>query len=81
MNLPKDEVIIGMKVTIQEEGTNDEYEYTLVGAEEADPAAGKISVHAPLAQGLLGHKVGEEVMIQLPAGKMKFKVLKIEPAL
>jgi transcription elongation factor GreA len=81
MNLPKDEVIIGMKVTIKEVGTSDEYEYTLVGAEESDPAAGKISVHAPIAQGLLGHKANEEVAINLPAGKMKFKILKIEPAI
>lgn len=79
LNLPKDEVIIGMKVTIQD-SDGDEYEYTLVGAEESDPAAGKISVHAPIAQGLLGHKVKEEVTINLPAGNTKFKILKIEPA-
>lgn len=81
LNLPKDQVIIGMKVTIKEIGTNDEYEYTLVGAEESDPAAGKISVHAPIAQGLLGHKVDDEVMIDLPGGKTKFKILKLEFAL
>src|SRR5882672_8804766 len=51
MNLPKGEVIIGMKVTIREMGTADDYEYTLVGGEESDPAVGKISVHAPIAQG------------------------------
>lgn len=81
MNLPKGEVIIGMKVTIREVGTADDYEYTLVGQDESDPAAGKISVHAPIAQGLLGHKVNEEVAIDLPAGKMKFKILKIESAI
>jgi transcription elongation factor GreA len=80
MNLPKDEVIIGMKVTIQD-SDGDTYEYTLVGGEESDPAAGKISVHAPIAQGLLGHKVNEEVLVQLPGGKTKFKILKIETAL
>lgn len=78
LNLPKDEVIIGMKVTILEVGTDDEYEYTLVGGEESDPAKGKISVHAPIAQGLLGHKVNEEVLIDLPGGKTTFKILKIE---
>lgn len=81
LNLPKDEVIIGVKVTIEELDSKDEYEYTLVGAEESDPAAGKISVHAPIAQGLLGHKVKDEVLIDLPAGKMKFKIKKIEPAI
>jgi transcription elongation factor GreA len=78
MNLPKDEVIIGMKVTIKDLSDNEEYEYTLVGSEESDPASGKISVHAPIAQGLLGHKVKDEVEVALPGGKTRFKVLKIE---
>ncbi|MBV9079657.1 MAG: transcription elongation factor GreA [Elusimicrobia bacterium] len=81
MNLPKGEVIIGMKVTIREVGTTDDYEYTLVGAEESDPASGRISVHAPIAQGLLGHHVGDEVAVNLPGGQTKFKVLKIEPSI
>lgn len=80
LNLPKDEVTIGMKVTIRDED-GDSYEYTLVGSEESDPSVGKISVHAPIAQGLLGHKVDEDVTIQLPGGPTKFKVLKIELAL
>ena len=81
MDLPKGEVIIGMKVTIRDLSDNEDYEYTLVGAEEADPLLGKISVHAPIAQGLLGHKVNQDVMIDLPGGKSKFKILKIEPSL
>lgn len=68
LNLPKGEVIIGVKVTIREVGTNDDYEYTLVGPEESDPNVGKISVHAPIAQGLLGHKVDAEITITLPGG-------------
>jgi transcription elongation factor GreA len=80
MDLPKDEVIIGMKVSIQDLSDNEEYEYTLVGAEESDPTKGRISVHAPIAQGLLGHKVGETVVVELPGGKTKFKIQKIEPA-
>ncbi len=78
MNLPKDQVIIGMKVTIKDLSDSEEYEYTLVGGEESDPAAGKISVHAPIAQGLLGHKVNAVVEIALPGGTTKFKILKIE---
>ncbi len=80
MDLPKDQVIIGMKVTIKDMSDNEEYEYTLVGAEESDPLQGKISVHAPIAQGLLGHKINEVADITLPGGVTKFKILKIEPA-
>jgi transcription elongation factor GreA len=81
MNLPKDQVIIGTRVIIKDMSDNEEYEYTLVGSEESDPAAGKISVHAPIAQGLLGHKVNDQVEVTLPGGKTKFKILKIEFAI
>ena len=81
MDLPKGEVIIGTKVTLKDLSDNEEYEYTLVGAEESDPTQGKISVHAPIAQGLLGHKINETVEVNLPGGKTKFKILKIEPAI
>lgn len=80
LKVKKDEVQIGVKVTLVETGSRDEYQWTLVGAPESDPSAGKISVDAPLARGLLGHKVGEEVQVQLPAGPMTFKILKAEPA-
>jgi transcription elongation factor GreA len=81
LDLPKDEVIIGTKVKLQDMSDNETYEYILVGAEEADPGLGKISVHAPVAQGILGHKVNEEVEVTLPGGKSKFRILQIEPAI
>lgn len=73
----KDEVSIGATVTIQELSSQSESVYTFVGPEESDPSAGKISVHSPLAQGLLGHKIGETVTVSLPTGKKQFKILKI----
>lgn len=77
----KDEVQIGVKVTLEEKGSREEYEWILVGPAESDPSTGRISVHAPLAQGLLGHKVGEEVNVELPAGRRTFKILRTVPAL
>ena len=76
--IAKDEVRIGAKVTIQEISSGDKICYTFVGQEESDPSNGKLSVHSPLGQGLLGHKIGETVTVQLPAGPRQFKVLKIE---
>lgn len=75
------EVQIGVRVTLREKESGDEFTWTLVGADEADPAAGKISVYAPLAQGILGRKLGEEVRVQLPAGPKSFKIVKTESAL
>lgn len=74
------EVQIGVKVTLKDQD-GDEYTWTLVGADESNPAEGRISVFSPLAQGILGKKVKDEVTINLPAGPQKFKIIKTEPAL
>ena len=76
LKIPKGEVQIGVCVTLLEKESGDEMEWTLVGADEADPGAGKISVYAPLSQGILGKKVGDEVRVDLPAGPKVFKILK-----
>ena len=79
LKVPKGVVSIGCRVKVKDDD-GDELEYTLVGEDESDPAEGRISVFSPLAQGLLGKKVGEQVEVQLPAGPRCFKVLKAEPA-
>lgn len=81
MDLPRDQIIIGTKIKIQDLADQETYEYVLVGGEESDPSSGKISVHAPIAQGLLGHKLNDTVEISLPGGKTKYKILSIEPAI
>jgi len=48
-----------------------------VGAGEEDYDEGKILVTSPLAQGLLGKKIGDKVKIEVPQGTMKFKILQI----
>jgi len=58
-------------------GLKKEIEYTLVTEKEADLKQNKISVSSPIGKGLLGRKVGEEVEIQVPAGKLGMKILDI----
>lgn len=76
LDIDPDKVFIGVTVTIQDDD-GDDYEYTIVDLEEANPAENKISVQSPLVQGLLGHKEGETVEVELPVGKAKFKIIKI----
>lgn len=76
LDIDPDKVFIGVTVTIQDED-GDDYEYTIVDLEEADPAENKISVQSPLVQGLLGHKAGDICEVELPAGKSKYKILKV----
>ncbi|HNY07904.1 MAG TPA: transcription elongation factor GreA [Bacteroidales bacterium] len=51
--------------------------YTLVPENEADIKTGKLSVNSPIAQGLLGKAVGEQVEITIPAGKITFEIIEI----
>lgn len=76
--LPKDEVVFGCTVTVEDLAYGDEEEFTLVGAGEEDYEVGRILVTSPFGQGLVGKKVGEVAEIEVPAGLQKFKVLKIE---
>ncbi|QDS93382.1 Transcription elongation factor GreA [Roseimaritima multifibrata] len=76
--LPKDEVVFGCTVTVEDLEYGDEEQFTLVGAGEEDYDQGKILVTSPLGQGLVGKKVGQTAEIEAPAGKMKFKIVKIE---
>ena len=77
-SLPKDEVAFGSKVVVKDLDFGDEEIFYLVGAGEEDYDKGRILVTSPLAQGLLGKKVGDKVEIEVPAGTMKFEVLDID---
>jgi transcription elongation factor GreA len=75
--VPKDEVAFGATVKVKDLDFDDEEQFTLVGAGEEDYDAGKILVTSPLAQGLIGKKVGERAEIEVPKGTMSFEILDI----
>lgn len=75
--MSKDEILIGATVTLKDADSGEELVYTLVAEEEADYAQGKISVTSPVGSGLLNHKQGETVEIKVPAGVLRYKVVKI----
>ncbi len=55
-----------------------EREYTIVGAQEADPLAGKISNESPLGKAFLGARVGDVVEVEIPAGKQEYEIIAIK---
>ena len=65
------------KVTIRNVKTKKEMTYTLVSESEADLNNGKIAINSPIAQGLLGKKVGDIAEIKVPSGMMTFEILNI----
>lgn len=75
--LDNSKVLILSKVTIKNLGNGAKMAYTLVAENEADLKSGKISVTSPIAKGLLGKKVGDEVEIQVPSGLVKFEIVEI----
>jgi len=76
-DIPKDIVLIGAKVLLKDMDNEGEIEYVLVSSEEADYAQGKISVASPVGKGLLQKRVDEVVEISMPAGILRYKILKI----
>lgn len=77
-DVDKDEVSMGREVTFKELPDEEPETYSIVGESESDPLNGKISNESPMAKGLLGHKVGEEVEIEIPSGMMKVKILAVK---
>jgi|TARA_R100000005_G_C4983159_1_gene192288 transcription elongation factor GreA len=65
-------------VTILNKNVGKEMKYTLVSANEADFAAGKISVDSPIGKALMGLEIGETVEVEVPAGKLELEVKNIE---
>ena len=72
--LSTDCVQILTKVEMTNLTTKSKMSYTIVSENEADLRAGKISIKTPIAQGLLGKKVGDEVEITIPRGTIKLRI-------
>ncbi len=68
---------VGSTVTVKEKG-REPAKYFLVGAQEADPRNGKISNESPIGKALLGHRAGETVKAQTPAGELSFEIVSVE---
>lgn len=72
-----DVVSVGCKVKVYDFEFDEEVTYTLVGSTEADPMNFKISNESPVGSALIGHKVDDEVIAQVPNGTSKFKIIEI----
>jgi transcription elongation factor GreA len=76
-SIPKDVVSVGSRVTVQEQGLDPEV-FQMVGAQEADPRAGKISHESPIGAALMDHRVGDVVEAETPGGRIQFTIMTIE---
>ncbi len=69
---------LGCTVKVQDLETGDEESYEIVGSQEANPMAGRISDDSPFGRAMVGMKVGDEVEVDAPAGILRYKILSVE---
>ena len=77
-NVSTDRVMLGSRITVVEQGLDETESFRLVGPAEADPINGKVSNESPLGKSLLGHRVGDTVTVEAPAGQIVFQITAIE---
>lgn len=76
--LPNDVSTIGSTIVLLDLDTDEEEEYTLVGAGEEDVFEGRILTTSPLGQALLRRRAGDEFEVQVPKGARRCRVLRLE---
>jgi transcription elongation factor GreB len=72
-----DTVRFGARVTVMD-AEGDERTYLICGVDEAEPTTGRVSWISPIAKSLIGHEVGEEVVLRLPRREQTLEIVDIE---
>lgn len=73
-----DTVIFGATVEIEDVETGESKIYTLLGPDESEPSKGSISVMSPVGRALLGKEVGDEVVVEVPRGRVEYEVISVK---
>jgi transcription elongation factor GreA len=77
-SLPKNgKVVFGVTVVLENLETGEELTYQIVGNDEADIKAGRLSVKSPMARALIGHEEGETVLVRTPAGEAEYEIVEV----
>lgn len=75
--IDRDKALLGAAVTLRDLDNGEEIMYTLVNQQEADISQSKISIASPVGKALLGRKVDDMIQLEVPAGTLRYKVVKI----
>ena len=75
--IAQDKIAFGATVKLLDLDTDEEKQFILVGPEEADIKANKISIHSPIGKALIGKGEGDEVTVKAPARTIEYEVLEI----
>ena len=69
--------MFGVTVVIENLDTEEQKRYKIVGDDEADFKANKISINSPIARGLIGKSEGDEARIQTPSGEVEYEIVEV----
>ncbi|MCC6750830.1 MAG: transcription elongation factor GreA [Deltaproteobacteria bacterium] len=75
--LSGDRVIFGATVRLAEIDSGEEVRYSIVGDDESDVKAGRISISSPVARALINHSVGDEVTVKVPGGTRRYEIVDV----
>lgn len=75
---PTDSTVVRVGSTVTVKGKNQAATYTIVGSNEADPSAGKISNESPLGKAFIGKRTGDSITVTTPAGETVYTVQNIK---
>jgi transcription elongation factor GreA len=76
-NLPRDRVVFGSRVLLENTETGEGVEYQLVGPDESNIQEGRISVSSPLGRAIIGKRPDDEITVQAPGGKRIYELVEI----
>lgn len=75
---PNGRVMFGTTVTLLNLVTDKRVVYQIVGEDEADVRAGRISVGSPISRAIMGKEIGEEIIVKAPAGDIEYGIEAVE---
>ena len=73
-----DVISMGYRVSLLEIGESEPEDYEIVGSQESDPRLGRISEDSPIGRALMGKRAGDEILVEAPAGDLRFRILAAE---
>ena len=73
-----DVIGMGYRVSLLELGESEPEDYEIVGSQESDPRLGRISEDSPIGRALLGKRAGDEILVEAPAGDLRFRIVSAE---
>ena len=74
---PKDRAVFASKVKLENLDSGESVVYQLVGPDESNIEEGRISISSPLGKAIIGKKTGDEIVVQVPAGKRCYELVEI----